>query len=193
MSQRISKQYHNDAYTAFALLAFSARPISLGGAAEALAINLDEGIFDKRDRLRDSRDVFKICSSFVDLSPFTRKIRPWEPTTLALKDEDKEFRFAHYSVKEYLISERATILRVESQKANALLARLCLTYLLSINRRLAPEGEALRSLPFLLYASSYWHVHTKHCSGDNNSELACRLFDTKNERQLHNSLTMWNP
>jgi hypothetical protein len=193
--RKISKRDQQDAAVVFALLAFSPRPISLGEAAEAVAIDLENETFNEQDRLFDIQDIFKICSNFVALSPYKPKTRDWEYAAIALQDEDKELRFAHYSVKEYFVSDRAGDFQIECGEANAILARLSLAYLLSINHELVSE-EQPKSLPFLLYASSHWHVHAKPCLNDDNSnvfDLACHLFDFANDITLRNSIRVSNP
>ena len=71
---QIPEDYHQDAQIVFNLLAFSPRPISLGEAAEAVAIDLEQKSFDPRNRLEDPCSILKICSSLVALSSFEPKM-----------------------------------------------------------------------------------------------------------------------
>ena len=48
---QIPEEYHYDAQIVFTLLAFSPHPISLGEAAEAVAIDLEQQLFDPQNRL----------------------------------------------------------------------------------------------------------------------------------------------
>src|SRR5271169_3940105 len=48
---QIPEEYQHDARVVFNLLAFSSRPISLGEAAEAVAIDVEQKEFDPRNRL----------------------------------------------------------------------------------------------------------------------------------------------
>jgi len=47
--QHIPEEHQTEAQIIFNLLAFSTRPISLGEAAEAVAIDLEHGMFDPQD------------------------------------------------------------------------------------------------------------------------------------------------
>jgi ankyrin repeat domain-containing protein 50 len=101
----IPDDYRNDATVVFALLMCAPKPITIGEAAEATAVEPETEIFDKRNRLRDPLSILKICSSFVSSSRF-QTLR----STFFNSDETDVGRmllFAHYSAKEYLISERA--------------------------------------------------------------------------------------
>jgi hypothetical protein len=103
---RIPIEHHYEAQIVFSLLAFSTRPISLGEAAEAVAINLDDGVFDPRDRLCSPSSILDICSSLVTVSRFVPEQRHWGILKDAGVDSNKELQFSHYSVKEYLLSDR---------------------------------------------------------------------------------------
>src|SRR5271169_5711810 len=142
---RIPEEYYHDAQVVFTLLAFSPRPISLEEASEAVAIDLEEKSFDPRNRLPDPCSILKICSSFVTLSPFEPKKEAWQTAKLAMNDERKELRFAHYSVKEYLQSKRISLraFQISSDNAHAMIAKLCLIYLLSF-QGVMEEAETLK-------------------------------------------------
>ena len=68
-------------------------PLTLAEVAEAIVVNREEQHFDPNDRLIEPVDILEICSSLVTLSEFG-------------VSRDRELRFAHYSVKEYLVSTR---------------------------------------------------------------------------------------
>jgi Ankyrin repeats (3 copies) len=172
----------------FALLIGAPRPVSLAEAAEAAAVD-GTGTFDKQNRLREPRSILKICSSFVTLSPSA-------PTQISSHDE-KVLRFAHYSVQEYLVSERAPpTFRIDHSAAHVILANISLGYLLSVNG-LVPEVEAtLHSLPFLLYASQHWPLHASKCQQTGHldiNESIIRFYDIENEDNLRNSILVCDP
>ena len=194
---RIPEEYHQDAEIVFCLLAFSPRPISLQEAAEAVAMDLKEMSFDHRDRLQEPRHILKICSSLVTLSPFEPKIWEWQTVSLATADETKELRFAHYSVKEYLVSQRRSShsFKIHSENAHQIITKLCLIYLLSF-RGVLEGRESFRLLPFYQYASQHWHVHAKNIQLVNDVttlNMISLLFDEAYESNLRNSLRVWNP
>jgi hypothetical protein len=188
---QIPEQYHYDAQIVFSLLAFSARPISLGEAAEAVAIDLDKQVFDPGNRLSDPRSILKICSTLIAVSQFTIRGDEWDPVALAKDDQSKELRFAHYSIKEYLLSRRApAAFQITDVNAHDLIARLCLTYILS-SPSVLPLGYKT-ALPFFHYASTHWHFHSKtiqrgHHSSTCTLTLILLLFSAAHEIRLRNS------
>ena len=185
--QRIPVEHKTEAQIIFNLLAFSTRPITLGEAAEAAAIDLERGIFDSQDRLRDPSSILEICSSLVTLAPTGRRF--------AEDDSSKELRFAHFSVKEYLqsdrVSQKGIQIVVREDSAHQQLSRLCLIYLLSIN------FYPFRSeLPYLRYASHNWYVHSQHVQLANNLavlNLLSALFKSENLPKIHNLLKLHSP
>jgi hypothetical protein len=107
-------------------------------------------------------------------------------------------RFAHYSVKEYLVSERisnvVSSFRIVDSAAHELFARISLVYLLSFDGSTATKAENLEALPLLRYAAQFWPTHL-HASTDKGVQmveftLARRIF----ERQyMANWLGIYNP
>ena len=103
-------------------LAFSARPMRLEEIGEAIVVVPGRYPFNHEDRFCDPSEVLQICSSLVDLS-----------------EDGFTLRLAHYSVKEYIISERillgaASAFFTSETLANTLLGEVCLTYLLSFDK-----------------------------------------------------------
>lgn len=99
----IDDLYREDARRGLQWLAFSARPIELAELAEAIGIDPTcTPPFDPDDRFPDPESVLQIFSSLVTTSggDNARKRRvpgPYIPVFV---------RLAHFSVKEYLLSER---------------------------------------------------------------------------------------
>ena len=195
--QHIPEEHQTEAQIIFNLLAFSTRPISLGEAAEAVAIDLEHGTFDRQDRLRDPSSILEICSSLVTLMPFALKEWEWDKAELAQDDSSNELRFAHFSVKEYLLSNRQkddqTIV-VREDSAHQQVSRLCLIYLLSIDEYV--PSRAFKELPYLKYASRNWYVHSQRIQLSHNAtvvNLLSALFKRENVLKLHTVLKMHNP
>lgn len=180
----IPNEYRPDAQIIFTLLAYSSGSVSLIEVAEAVAIDLEEASFDPRNRLPDPCSILKICSSLLTLSPFEPQGFIGKRRVLASDDKWKILRFAHYSVKEYLISQRLSLknsrlFKLDHDVGHDLIARLCVIYLLSIRDIMLPTDDTLRSLPFLQYAAEEWHVHylrTQHDENGITRKLALRLF-----------------
>jgi Ankyrin repeats (3 copies) len=186
---QIPKLYHQEAQVVFTLLISARRAISLAEAAEAAAIDIQTHSFDKSNRLRNPTSVLKICSSFLSLSPFKPKVTECDNLELATTEGQKEVRFAHYSVEEYLISERAPNgFRLTKDNANAIVARITLGYLLSISTPILPGPATLECFPLLLHAASYWFAHTKvtHACGYRDvHQLVLRFFRPEYGNALH--------
>ena len=200
---RIPVEHRADAQTVFNLLAFSNRAISLGEAAEAVAINLELDIFDPDDRLREPSSVLEICSSLVTLTPFAPQKSPWNTNVqMSALDSNKELRFAHFSVKEYLMSNRQShkssqIFSLQVDNAQKQLSKLCLVYLLSICEEMDYPPESMARLPYLEYAAHYWPQHVQHVLELGNEPSLGRLLSLfllgECGSKLQNALRVHNP
>jgi hypothetical protein len=96
----IDEEDSQDAFKILQWLVFSARPLQIKEVAEVVAVDIEsDPRFDPERRLREPQDVLAICSSLVTVV-----------TKIADGRHDKttsgEIRLAHFSVKEYLVSER---------------------------------------------------------------------------------------
>ena len=101
-----------DALKILQWLVYSARPLRIEELAEVLTVNTEftPPLFDAEQRFLDPRDVLDICSSLV-------------ATTVEISGKDGDEReeilvqLAHFSVKEYLVSERIRAGRTFSRTA----------------------------------------------------------------------------
>ena len=112
----IDEEYRRETYTVLQWLTFSVRPLHLVEVAEAVAVRPGSDFPDGEEKLRGPHVILSICSSLVVLS------------------EIGELRLAHYSVKEYLVSERirtspASPFAMMVDYGNKKIAEICLTYL----------------------------------------------------------------
>jgi len=141
--ENIDDTHREHAFKALQFLAFSARPVSLAEVAEMAVINVEgsTSFNPDEDRLYDPNEIIKYCSSLVSVS--TAQSRP---VYLARNNvygytigEAIELRLAHFSVKEFLISEHAVYsFRMSDELANISLTRACLAMLLHFD---SPEPE----------------------------------------------------
>ena len=179
----IPDEYHSYAFKVFQWLAFSLHPLSLQQVLEILAVDEETNTgFDPENRLQDQRDIFTICSSLV--TTVTR--------TQPGKQDVEELRLAHYSVKEYLVSDRVThgaasrySIAIEPHK---LIAQTCLHYLLyfsescfiEVDDQLV-EDDVFKTFPLLGYAARQWQYHARdaECYTDDISRLSLRLFQSE--------------
>jgi hypothetical protein len=153
----IKKGNRADAYRMLQCLAVAIRPLSVAELAELLAFDFDApdlkgGIpkLNTKWRWEDHEQaVLSTCSSLITIVP-----------TYGSPD----VQFSHFSVKEFLLSDRlATSAKDISQyhitleDANTLIAKACLGFLL---RDPVDESDAVTA-PLALYAAEHWVAHAK--------------------------------
>lgn len=169
MLSSIDEEHAPSARRVLEILAFSEVPVSLDEAAELLAIDLPSKSFNLEQRLLLPRQLLSICSTLVTVVEGHADMRRFN-------DHRKRFlelRLAHYSVQEYLVSERirksrAVFYALDTDSANLSLARSCFIYLnipafnigYSSPRRLARYTE---EYPFLQYAAQNFGTHLRKC------------------------------
>jgi ankyrin repeat protein len=162
----IDAQYHWEAIAALKWLAFSEQPLSIEELAEAVVINLKaDPPFAPEERLREPHDILQILSSLVTVST-TRKIH--NRNVWRLYEEIEEIKLAHYSVKEYLISDRikpklASTFCMTHITAHRYIAESCLLYIMSYDyiENKSNSDEDLEDFPLLEYACRFWHTHAR--------------------------------
>jgi len=153
--------------------------------AEAVAVDPEREIFDPENRLRDPEALLEICSSLLVLSGYV--IHFSFPNC-----SSDELRFAHYSVHEYLVSDRISQrtsynFRAVEREAHGLYARVLLIYYLSVieivsslRKRSFSRYELDEMFPLLPYASCFWadHLRPATAEGSRGPEftLTKRLF-----------------
>ena len=131
-------------------LTFSARPLQLEELAEIVAIDTDETPrFDPERRWPEPRDILMMCSSLVTSTEGAKAF----------------VRLAHFSVKEYLVSNRiqfgiAARYSIQEIESHGVLAKDCIAYLLQHHKpRSLPEPLGLS--PLAPYAAEYWTDHAR--------------------------------
>lgn len=151
-------------------LAFSARPLTLTELAEAAAIDTDRGyMIDEDEILVDPLDILDICSSLV-LSTFV----PFLTIGGRHTDSPKDYRvivFAHYSVQEYLVSQRClksptSRYYLEQQESHRILANSCLDILLRCNETDFDLDKLESDHGLVLYAAQKWIHHAQKVPDD---------------------------
>ncbi|OCH90532.1 hypothetical protein OBBRIDRAFT_592935 [Obba rivulosa] len=154
MLEHIDESNWECAHRILQCLAVSARPLLIGEIAEVLAVDFDDATIPRlKDEWR-SQDpithILSICSTLVTV------------------DMDAgEVRFAHFSVQEYLTSERLaseeknSIKRfyVHDELAHVVLVQACLSTLLQL------DGDTVQntvwSYPLACYAAEHWVHHAQ--------------------------------
>ncbi|KAI4715620.1 purine and uridine phosphorylase [Aureobasidium sp. EXF-10727] len=194
------KRWHSrrDATTILRLLAWSERPLRLDEIVDAIAVQPHaRPSFDPENRMPDPRDILKICSGLVVAvcRPYKREIhRAFTPTGSIFRfpdepDNDREktvteLRLAHFSVKEYLTSNRVTssFAGCFSQKtAKASIAKICLAYLSDLDHGL-PSRKIRAQFAFSQYCARYWPHHARAANGKDD-ELQHQMMRFFNDRK----------
>jgi hypothetical protein len=104
----------------------------------------------------DYQEITRYCSSLV--------------VVVSTKSDDV-LQLAHFSVKEYLVSNRVeSVIAGEFQKvtASASIAKVCLAYLLQFDHELQPE-EVLIRFPLAKYSATFWMSYATVGNGEEES------------------------
>src|SRR5260221_8027758 len=181
--EEIGKQHWEYAHRLFQCVAAASRPLRVKELAEFLAFDFDTGstpTLQEDWREEDSAHAVRsICSSL-----------------LAIVDVDGSsvIQFAHFSVKEYLTSDRLaeskeTISRfhVSMTQAHTIVAQACLGVLQHIDESVT-EGD-LERFPLATYAAEHWVDHARFQDVSPKIQGGMkRLFDPNNH---HLSVWVW--
>ena len=141
-------------------------------------------IHEMTDRLFDPCEILTVCSSLVVYSETTG-----------------EMRLGHYSVKEYLVSERikkgsAATFHLMEASAHISIAEICCTYLLSFNKLESLISQPLSNFPLLDYAAKNWYNHARMVqTGSQNTAdtMSFRILDATRNLSFHNWLRVFQP
>ncbi|KAH7069938.1 hypothetical protein BKA63DRAFT_569533 [Paraphoma chrysanthemicola] len=172
-------------------LTFSARPLAVEELAEVVAIDVErEPAFDRDEVLADPLEALEICSSLVTVTRIHKPSRDLKPAR-------KFIALAHYSVQEYLVSERINQGSVkhysmQEAKCHSAIARGCLKYLMQFQQPLTVE--ILKESALARYTARFW---SKHCqnTGDEMEQvnrLAMHLMAVENPAYI-NWIRLYNP
>ena len=161
----IDEEKQEYAIRLFRCLAFARRPLHVKELAEVIAVEFDAGRIPRLNvnlRPGDADEaVLSACSTLVAI------IKP-DGNTL-YNNVDRVVQFSHYSVKEFLTSERlAKSMRsdlsqyhISPEPAHTVLAQSCISTLLQLDSDM--EGIH-RGFPLAEYASRNWSHHAQ-CHG----------------------------
>jgi hypothetical protein len=158
----IDEDYFQYAFRILQWVAFSIRPLTINEVAEVVAIDAKrDPAFDRDEILEDPLEVLNICSSLITFNDTHEN------------DENKAVKrqvveLAHYSVKEYLVSDRISAGRAArySMRDNVChdtITASCLSYLLQFQE---PQlrSDTLQSYHLAFYSATFWPRHAKKAS-----------------------------
>ncbi|KAH6644841.1 ankyrin repeat-containing domain protein [Boeremia exigua] len=162
-------------------LTFSTRPMLVDEIAEVVAIDVArDPAFDHDEVLEDPLEALNICSSLVTISTIQ---------TRGLGHAEQVIALAHYSVQEYLVSDRikqgpANQYRMHEAECHGVMMDGCLRYLLQLQRPLSEE--AIHTLALARYAAESWSSHLGKTGEDTERLIqpAMDLMSTENPAYL---------
>jgi ankyrin repeat protein len=187
MLMNIDPDQVDDAKRILTWLCFSKRPVTLQEIVEGLTVDLSENPrVDPERRLGDTDDIIRICPGLISISTIEDK------ATFA-PDQAAQFpvvRIAHFSVQEYLESDRikSRHFALRSRTANTELAKICIVYLRNV------ELRSLYDYPLALYAAKHWYQHL--LDGDEKCDslnLLATEFLRSNDDGIFNSIKIYHP
>lgn len=162
-------------------LAFSLRPLRLKEYPEVIAIGVnDNHRFEPQRWLPDPQDVLETCSSLITVTHWSSEV-PESQRTLP----ESLVLLAHFSVKEYLLSEtirqgQAAKYSLQEIECHASLAKDCLAHLLRFREVGSLTSEVLAEYPLALYVAKVWTTHAR-VAGKRDKTICQDVFLTKGE------------
>ena len=198
-------------------LTCSLRPLSLDEVAEIVAFDVDsDNKFNCENRLAEPEDVLNMCSSLV-IDIETNSDDDEEVNVELDSDNDKKdnkvdnipttstsrarvmVRLAHFSVKEYLVSDRirtgsAAFFSVEKEASNARIGATGLLCLLLYDEvSFLSSNEFRTGFPLARYSAGFWHKHLSAIGGTallTPLPLVTELFLSKDK--MRNWIALWD-
>ncbi|OQE24172.1 hypothetical protein PENFLA_c010G02274 [Penicillium flavigenum] len=176
----IDEEDITEARLVLTLLCLSDRPLTVKELIGALAIDVSKLQLDREGRSFSQDDLLDICPGLIELAVVEDE-GSGEATTIA--------RIAHFSVQEYLESDRisqrgAAKFTIQKEPAHTEMAQICLTYLLDPTHSKGEFNKAkLEMFPFGRFAAMQW-FHSYNHSGKGKPDiepLILRLFKDQPE------------
>jgi hypothetical protein len=172
---RIPEENWEHTYHVFHCLMVATRPLTMEELCLVLAIDFIAEVTPKYEEIWRSEDpesdLITLCStllSFVDVNG------------------SRIAQFSHYSVKEFLTSDRICKLEMKvaryhmlEEPAHVTVAQMCLAVLLHLDERI--HRDAVEEIPMIHYAAENWVHHTRFGNVSTEIKPALELlFDPNN-------------
>ncbi|PGG97105.1 hypothetical protein GX51_07506, partial [Blastomyces parvus] len=170
----IDEQYQKRAIKILQFLAYSKRPLTIQEAVDVVAVNPSrKPPFDPDTRMPEPRDILKLCPSLVCLVERQTKGKIILP----------ELQLAHFSVQQYLKSEKIETTFPEKSieigmlfqqgmnecNASVSITRICLAYLSCPDDQVSKEEIETR-FSLARYSAMYWMDHAKSAESDEDTQ-----------------------
>jgi hypothetical protein len=169
----IDEEKREYAQRLFRCLAVSIRPLRVEELAEILAVQFDEAespTFNADWRPENAEEaVLSVCSSFI---------------AVVDRGGHQVVQFSHFSVKEYLTSERLataeerlSCYHILAEPAHTILAHASLSVLLQLDDNI--DSDTISHFPLSPYAARHWVDHAQFSRNVSShiQEVMKRLFD----------------
>ncbi|KAI9763170.1 MAG: hypothetical protein M1835_007907 [Candelina submexicana] len=198
----ICSEYKENAFAILQWLVYSARPLRLEEVVDVIAVDVKGNPrFDPEDRLAEPREILKISSSLVTIVEESMETQGY-----LVEDGRREeygyynfqavIRLAHFSVKEYLVSDRiragsAASYSIQEIPANRSMAEVWLAYLLQFEKP-SLDKETFKEYPLAIYAAKFWMRHA-HVAGEDNGakdSLSMELLQCKGNAFMNSIPTL---
>ena len=198
----IDKNWIEDVRRILTFLCFSSRPLTVQELIDVVAVELhDPACLNPLHRLCDADDFHKLCPGLIDVVDDETQID--SDRDKGMKSMMSTLRIAHFSVQEYLESDRireqkADTFALESTSAHTEIAEVCLVYLQE--PRLSSgtlDQTKLEEFPLAHFAAMFWHHHYINAVGMRSrlDSLILRLFQQQDSLyvcvRLHNPDEPW--
>lgn len=184
----IPEEYVEDARRILSCLICAFDELAIEEVAETAAIVIEgEAYYDIESRLREPRDILTICSGLVCATQLSRSGEHPLPGEKFEEYGLKGLRLSHFSVKEYLTSDRiapaqAPRFGLDERYAHELLGTLCVNYLLWCGqedlfqdlRGVLEFDQIFERSAFAPYAASFWSKHLQAAHLSSNSKRYCQ-------------------
>jgi ankyrin repeat protein len=168
-------------------LAFSGRSLAVDEVAEVIAIDVTRDLaFDREEVLEDPQDALDICSSLVTIATDNNNGNG------RLESKRQIAVLAHYSVKEYLVSDRiqggkAARYSMQAAACHSTIAKACLGYLGQFQKSEPMAENTSGEYQLARYSAGFWLSHFQK-AGDRGAELsraALHLLSRENAAYLN--------
>jgi ankyrin repeat protein len=191
----IPEEHKQNAIRILQFLTYSERPLRIEEAVDAIVVDAEgDQHFNPKYRMPDPREISCYCSSLVVV--VSAKEHSYDKD-----DKPMELQLAHFSVKEYLTSDRLDndiAQNFQEVVAKALIAIVCLAYLLHLDLAL-PIKEIRKRFPLAQYCARYWIIYAavaeskdETLQGFTKEFFCCHRSSYRNCYSLHRPDRPWD-
>lgn len=174
MLRQISPKVRDEAFVMLQWLGVSKTPLTMKQLQEARLIDPSgQGSVDWDDA-GSINDITRIMGNLVQVY----NVRSHNYTTH--EDEQvTQIQLAHFSVKEFLFSERAGSLRLSESGAHHFVSQSCLAYLMQYSIKTNTSPDSKLEYPLLSYAAEQWPSHLLSSGSDSDGHERTLLANSQ--------------